>query len=142
MQTHANPIIYSKTLFMLTQVKLKQAANHTITLHEHYAVIVPNPGTELTSSGMREINTHLQTLSLKNYPVILFPHNKYSVSFCAMKDLLTLPDNIRLAIISGSKRTRLVFGFLRDLSDSVQIFSETGSLETWLDNEVKKNTAS
>jgi hypothetical protein len=45
---------------------LINAANHTITLHEDFAVIVPNAGAELTAKGIPEIHRYIKMSQEKN----------------------------------------------------------------------------
>ena len=113
--------------FMLTTI-----ANHTITLHQNFAVIVPHPNTELTAASLQAIEQRFGPYTLQNYGVILYPHNRYAVSFCAMQHLTNLPENIYVSIVSGSERTRMVFDLLKHMTNRVEIFSTTNSAEAWI----------
>lgn len=129
---------------------LIQTCHHTITLHDDFVVIVPHPGYELTSESLTEIKDHIITAIQTNddrnsgnlgkgsslTPVLFFPHSQYSVSFCAMKELINVQDKIQLGIISGSERTRMVFDFLTDLCKGVNILSNTHEMSQWLSNSL------
>ena len=116
---------------------LTLAANHTITVQDNFAVIVPHPGTELTSKGLADIKDALGALLYRShYPIIFYPHGQYSVRFCAMKELISLSDRLHLCIVSGSERTRLVYGFLEDLCSGVTIFKDNRETHRWLSKQL------
>lgn len=56
-----------------------------------------------------------------------------------MKELIHVQDKIQLGIVSGSERTRMVFGFLTDLCKGVNILSDTHEMNQWLATSLEKD---
>lgn len=115
---------------------LTHTANHTITLHDDFAVIVPDPESELTSECLHVIQKELEKHTTHIYPILFYPHSKYSIKACAMKEIIQLSGKFRLAIISGSDRTRLVYDFFTDFCTGVEIFDTTDKANVWLNEQL------
>ncbi|GLQ31329.1 hypothetical protein [Litoribrevibacter albus] len=94
-------------------------------------MIVPHPGYELTSQCISEIKAHIAETGQRK-PILFFPHSKYSIGFCAMKELIRIQQHLQVGIVSGSERTRMVFDFLTDLCKGVEILPDTKAMIHWL----------
>ncbi len=111
---------------------LIQTDHHTLTLYNNLFVIVPHPGYELTTEYFAELKSHIVKHQSDHYRILFFPHSKYSINVCAVKDLINLPTNVVLGIVSGSERTRMVFKFLTDMCPGIQVLDDVDAMNRWL----------
>lgn len=107
-------------------------ANHTITCHQDFAVVVPHPGSELTEATLVAFEQKFGQPPKRNFAIIFYPHPQYSIRFCAMQYLMNLPDNIYIGVVSGSRHTRMVFDLLKQMNSQIKIFSSQVNAHHWL----------
>ena len=111
---------------------LIQTDHHTLSLYDNVFIIVPHPGYELTSEYFAELKSHIVKHPRDLYRIVFFPHSKYSINFCAVKDLINLPRNVALGIVSGSERTRMVFNFLTEVCPGIRVLDDVEAMHRWL----------
>lgn len=110
---------------------LLTVSNHTISLNDDYAVIVPHPNTEISETTIRNITRSIANTDFQPKSYIFHAHNHLHVSFCAMQHMMKL-KKVNVGVVSGSARTRQIFYSLKYMSPGIEIFHNLKDAEDWL----------